>query len=211
MTRGARQFQVYNLVLRRFPADRYEALRSGGNVYTTTLYLLVSCVVCISRETRLPAGAKLYRGLGGDKTLPAFFFKSDGKGRKGMLEWGYMSTTADKAVAVQYCGVREGKPFPTILEIDAGAVDRGADISDLSQYPGQPLTLLFHVSFSPSSIRASAPHSPSAQASITAPPLHTNNTPTSAAVGHCLFLATATAPASCSSGAHLRMVQVPSG
>ena len=128
---------MYNLVLRRFPADRYEALRSGGNVYTTTLYLLVSCVVCISRETRLPAGAKLYRGLGGDKTLPAFFFKSDGKGRKGMLEWGYMSTTADKAVAVQYCGVREGKPFPTILEIDAGAVDRGADIADLSQYPGQ--------------------------------------------------------------------------
>ena len=137
MTRRARQFQVYNLVLRRFPADRYEALRSGGNVYTTTLYLLLSCVVCISRETRLPAGAKLYRGLGGDKTLPAFFFKSDGKGRKGMLEWGYMSTTADKAVAVRYCGVREGKPFPTILEIDAGAVDRGADIADLSQYPGR--------------------------------------------------------------------------
>ena len=124
-------------MLRRFPRDRYEALRSGGNVYTTTLYLLVSCVVCISRETRLPAGTKLYRGLGGDKALPAFFFKSDARGRKGMLEWGYMSTTADKAVAVQYCGVKEGKPFPTILEIEAGAVDRGADISDLSQYPGE--------------------------------------------------------------------------
>ena len=128
---------MYNLVLRRFPQERYEALRRGGNVYTTTLYLLVSCVVCISRETRLPAGTKLYRGLGGDRTLPAFFFRSDAQGRKGMLEWGYMSTTADKAVAVQYSGIKQGRPFPTILEIDAGAVDRGADISELSQYPGE--------------------------------------------------------------------------
>ncbi len=59
-----------------------------------------------------------------------------------MLEWGFMSTTADKAVAIQYSGIKEGKPFPIIFEIDSGAVDRGADISDFSQYPGI-LTYIF--------------------------------------------------------------------
>ncbi len=106
-------------------------------MYTTTITVLVSAVVGISRETRLEAGLKLYRGLGGDKTFPPAFFKSDVKGRKGMLEWGFMSTTADKTIAIQYSGIREGKPFPTIFEIDSGTVDRGADITSFSQYPGQ--------------------------------------------------------------------------
>lgn len=50
----------------------------------------------ITREARLPAGTRLYRGLGGDKTLPAFFFRSDARGRRGALEWGFMSTTMSK-------------------------------------------------------------------------------------------------------------------
>ena len=62
-----------------------------------------------------------------------------------MLEWGFMSTTADKAVAIHYCGIREGKPFPTIFEIDSGAVDRGADITDLSQYPGKHLVFTLSI------------------------------------------------------------------
>ena len=130
------QFQVYNTVLRRWPEARYQALQTGGNVYTTTIHVLVSAVMKISREARLPAGTRLYRGLGGDKTLPAFFYRSDARGRRGALEWGFMSTTASKAVAVQYSGVREGRPFPTVLEMEVGAVDRGAVISALSQYPG---------------------------------------------------------------------------
>jgi hypothetical protein len=130
------QFVLYNAALRRSPKEHFERLVAGGNVYTTTIAVLVSAVVGISRETRLEAGLKLYRGLGGDRTFPPAFFKSDNKGRKGMLEWGFMSTTADKTIAIQYSGIREGKPFPTIFEIDSGTVDRGADITSFSQYPG---------------------------------------------------------------------------
>ena len=132
------QFQVYNTVLRRYPQDRYNELKKGNNQYTTTIYALVSAVILIAMHTKLPAGLKLYRGLGGDKKFPRSFYKSDAKGRKGILEWGFMSTTASKHIAVQYSGVKEGKPYPTVLEIDSGAVDRGADISGFSQYPGPP-------------------------------------------------------------------------
>jgi ankyrin repeat protein len=48
-----------------------------------------------------------------------------------------MSTTADKRVAIQYSGVREGRPRATILVITCGAVDRGACIRDFSQYPSE--------------------------------------------------------------------------
>ena len=41
-----------------------------------------------------------------------------------------------RAVALQYSGVVEGRPLPTVVEMEAGAVDRGAVIAELSQYPG---------------------------------------------------------------------------
>lgn len=132
------QFQVYNMLLRRFPRDAYDEQVERGNVYTTTIYVLVSAVTNIARETRLSAGLKLYRGLGGDKSFPVSFFKSDDKGHKGAMEWAFMSTTASKSIALQYSGVRQGKPHPTILEMNAGSVDRGADLTSFSQYPGFP-------------------------------------------------------------------------
>jgi hypothetical protein len=130
------QFDPYNAILRRFPEERYREYLEGGNTYTTTIYVLVSAVTIISRETKLPADLKLYRGLAG-KSFPASFHKSDDKGRKGMLEWGFMSSTADKATAIRYCGVSQANPVSTILEFNSGAVDRGAVITHLSQYPGE--------------------------------------------------------------------------
>ena len=58
-------FQVYNSVLRRWPADVYEPLRAGGNLFPTTVHVLVSAVQKIARSTELPEGLLLYRGLGG--------------------------------------------------------------------------------------------------------------------------------------------------
>jgi hypothetical protein len=132
------QFQVYNTVLRRFPKEAYDALVTCGNLYTTTIYVLVSAVGNIARETKLPAGLKLYRGLGGDKKFPASFFKSNDKGHRGILEYGFMSTTGNQKIALQYSGIMQGKPCPTILEMDSGTVDRGADLTKFSQYPGHP-------------------------------------------------------------------------
>ena len=128
---------MYNSVLRQFPKEVFEKQRDDyGNVYTTTIYVLASAVQNIARETRLPAGLKLYRGLGGDRKFPASFHKSDDKGRRGIVEWGFMSTTGAKAIAIQYSGIKQGKPYPTVLEIDSGTVDRGAVLTKFSQYPG---------------------------------------------------------------------------
>ena len=141
------QFQIYNTVLRKYPDEKYQELKKIDNLYTTTIYVLVSAIQKIARAIKLPAGTKLYRGLGGDKKLPDFFFKSDEKGCRGMVEWAFMSTTLKKQVAIKYSGVRDGKPFPLIFEIDSGAVDRGAMISEFSQYPGEEECLFVPCSF----------------------------------------------------------------
>jgi hypothetical protein len=62
------------------------------------------------------------------------------------VEFGLMSTTTSREMAVAYSG-KNGQRC-TVLEITAGRVDVGADISFLSQYPGekefliQPLSCL---------------------------------------------------------------------
>ncbi len=48
----ARQFQVYNTVLRRWPRDEYEALEAGGNLFATTIHVLVSAVHKVRRRRR---------------------------------------------------------------------------------------------------------------------------------------------------------------
>ena len=37
----------------------------------------------------------------------------------------------------QYSGAGQGKPLPMVLVTRTGAIDRGACIKDLSQYPGE--------------------------------------------------------------------------
>ena len=66
----------------------------------------MSAVQKIARAVRLPAGTRVYRGLGGAVRLPPHFYKSDAKGRKGVAEWGFMSTTFDKRVALAYSGIK---------------------------------------------------------------------------------------------------------
>ena len=46
-----------------------------------------------------------------------------------------MSTTTDRATASAYSGVKSQRG--TVLEIQAGEIDKGASISFLSQYPGE--------------------------------------------------------------------------
>jgi len=50
-------------------------------------------------------------------------------------------------VALQYSGAAEGKPLPMVLEIVVGAVNRGACIRDLSQYPREVEYLYLPMSF----------------------------------------------------------------
>jgi hypothetical protein len=54
-----------------------------------------------------------------------------------------MSTTLDREVAIQYAGTQA----PTLFTIATGAVDRGASLERLSQYPGEKEILFPPVSF----------------------------------------------------------------
>ncbi len=54
-------FVVYNSILRRFPLDIYTVFSRGGNLFSTTIFVLVSAVQKISTRMSLPLGTKLYR------------------------------------------------------------------------------------------------------------------------------------------------------
>ena len=106
--------QVYNLILRRYPLKEYEAFRSGGNLFPTTIAALASAVTKIARVTKLPPGLLLYRGLGGLMDMPEAFFKADDNGCRGYTEYGFMSSTSNKETALQYSGAKENRPKPTV-------------------------------------------------------------------------------------------------
>ena len=122
------------MVLRRWPKEQYEGL--NGNTFSTTIHCLVSGITKISRVTRLGDGLLLYRGFGG-LALPDQFYRATESGYKGFVEWGFMSTTSDKDVAVEYTGIGKGRLFPTLLQVRPAAVDHGGDISEYSQFPGE--------------------------------------------------------------------------
>jgi hypothetical protein len=109
------QYYLHNAILRQ--SDKYPELKALGRVFTTTIHVLVSAVLKLSRAMKLPEGLRLYRGLGGTMDLPEAFFHADECGRRGFTEWGFMSTTADKAIEIQYSGVMEGRPLPMVLEV----------------------------------------------------------------------------------------------
>jgi hypothetical protein len=92
------QYVLYNAVLRRWPEAEYERMKLAGNLFPTTIAVLVSAVQKIARAMKLPEGLRLFRGLGGLVDLPKEFFMADEQGRKGFVEWGFMSTTAKEEV-----------------------------------------------------------------------------------------------------------------
>jgi len=71
----------------------------------------------------------VYRGLGG-VNLPACFEECEEGGGRGGSDFGFLSTTTKKEVAVDYIGDKE---MPVLFRIEVGDMDRGASISFLSQ------------------------------------------------------------------------------
>jgi hypothetical protein len=136
-----------NAILRQFPKAVHDVYQNGGNKFSTTLFVLVSAVQKLSRCIKIPPGMCLYRGMGGTMDLPDSFSNVDANGCCGYAEWAFMSTTAAKRIAVQYSGVAQGKPKAMIMEIVTNSIDRGADISEFSQYAGEKEFLFVPVSF----------------------------------------------------------------
>ena len=111
-----------------------EPNRAPANLYSTSIHTLVSACQKLARKTKIPAGRKVFRGLGRTK-LGAEWSKSDARGARSGVELGFMSTTFNRNVALEYSGAKRGTAG-TILEIEVGAVDSGARLDPLSQYPG---------------------------------------------------------------------------
>ena len=131
---GAVQYFAYNTVLRQHPQDIFQQFKSSNCLFPTTIHVLVSALNKISRVTEMKPGMRLYRGLGWKADLPELFFDADEHGCSGFTEWGFMSTTAKKEVAIEYSKIQEGNPLPRVLLISIGSVDRGACLTAFSQY-----------------------------------------------------------------------------
>eukprot|EP00966_Prymnesium_polylepis_P293171 6771400-Prymnesium_polylepis.1 len=91
------------------------------------MHVINSAVVKLGKLT---VATKVYRGISG-RLLPEQFWAPNEFGVKGGIESAFMSTTLDRDVALQYAAGCAGFVF----EIQQGMVDRGSDISWLSQYP----------------------------------------------------------------------------
>jgi hypothetical protein len=142
-------YMIYNCLLARWsiPSAMWDTLRCGNNLFTTTLSVLVSAVQKLSAITVIPDGLRLYRGTGGLTYLPHHFTNPDEYNCRGMTEWGFMSSSTDKNVAIGYSGVLEGRPHAMVLEIEPSCADRGAVVSEFSQYPGEGETLFLPMSY----------------------------------------------------------------
>jgi hypothetical protein len=122
-------------MLRQHPPDRFQMFREGGNLFATTIAVLASAVQKLARVAPIREGTRLYRGLNRLMELPEAFFRPDNRGRRGFAEWGFLSTTQDKEIALKYSLGQQGHSLPMIMVVESSAVDRGANVQELSQYP----------------------------------------------------------------------------
>lgn len=76
----------------------------------------------------------MYRGIA-NRTLPHSFLNFNEHNVRGGVEFAFMSTTPKKDVAREYASRGVSNQTAIIFEVQMGMVDRGADISWLSQYP----------------------------------------------------------------------------
>lgn len=138
-------FDKYNASLRggwpgasAFDAKRWRDL-CGQNTYAATIHLLNSSLIKLSRLTAR-IDQPVYRGLAGG-VLPKCFWKADENGFCGGVDYGIMSFSANQRTALEYAratggeGEQQASARSTLLEMNQGLADRGAEISWLSQYP----------------------------------------------------------------------------
>jgi hypothetical protein len=110
-----------------------DSTTGSGNLFTTTIFTLVSAIQKLSRTVIVPPGTLLYRGMGGTLEMPDCFYSTDKHGCSGYCEMAFMSTSASRSEAISYSGLTKGKPKASIMVIHPSSVDRGAYISDFSQ------------------------------------------------------------------------------
>jgi hypothetical protein len=78
-----------------------------GNSYSTTIHGINSCVLKLSK---LQTIQKVYRGLA-NRALPEKFLVADATGVRGGVEYGFSSTTVERAQAEHYSKGRTSTVF----------------------------------------------------------------------------------------------------
>eukprot|EP01047_Picozoa_sp_COSAG01_P002040 COSAG01_NODE_51_length_31472_cov_106.607083_4_plen_742_part_00 len=140
-------FELYNLVLRAYGnspkgvTPQYSTVYPGYHVegrFTTTLHVLNSAVLKLSR---LQPALTVYRGISRMK-LPKVFIEKNDRNVRGGVEYGFMSTTSDKEVALTFAKSADAKSASTLVVAEMGMVDRGATLDWLSQYPHEAEILM---------------------------------------------------------------------
>ena len=98
-----------------------------------TLHVINSAVIKLGK---LSQARVVYRGLA-FRTLPAKMQRKDAESLvRGGIEYGFTSCSVSKQEAEKYANHPDVKnTTPMILEMQMGMIDRGADMSWLSQYP----------------------------------------------------------------------------
>lgn len=85
---------------------------------------------------KLTQAMKVFRGIS-FRTMPKQFKRADEETKtRGGIEYGFTSCSTDESQAKVYAKPStERNKTPIILEMQQGMIDRGADLSWLSQYP----------------------------------------------------------------------------
>ena len=109
--------------------------------YVTTLHAINSGITKLSRLWKLPKNRKVYRGYN-NISLPENFTKKDVSRCCGGVEPCVLATTEEWDTALFYSEKSQkhdnyATSVRVIFEIEVSQVDRGADISWLSQYPDE--------------------------------------------------------------------------
>ena len=118
-------------------AISFEEAARLANKYTTTLHATNSAVLKLAKLTR---ACTVYRGIWG-RRLPEVCRVLNEHGFKGGVEVSFISTTKDRMIAIFYASggadkEKRASGSPAIVfEIRMGMIDRGAEVSWLSQFP----------------------------------------------------------------------------
>ena len=110
--------------------------KAKRGLYVTTIHAINSAIVKLSRFQKC---VTVYRGVAGG-VLPDAFFTPDANGAVGGVEAAFMSTTTERTVAMDYAQRKgaDGAPRPSMLfHIKMGMIDKGANVSFLSQFPSE--------------------------------------------------------------------------
>lgn len=147
-----------------FEAALAEVRKATGRSWVNTIHALTSALIKLSRVTVLPPSGCGFRGQAG-LAVPDCFTRADEFGCRGGVEGGFVSTSTDKEQALHY--VQYHKQMPQLYEIRYGQINRGADVSAFSYFPGEKEVALspshpLSPSRPPSSLLPSSPLSLSA-------------------------------------------------